>query len=161
MSSAAQTPATVPDPGIRLIRHRAGALRLRWWPGRLTQLQLLLNEHSFWAQGRSRAQLRQMLVGSQVVVSAWSGDRLVGFGRASSDGVFRAVLWDVVVAGDQQGQGIGRHLVEALLGAPALAGVERTYLMTTNGAGFYQRLGFTGLSSQELMVRSKEATVIR
>lgn len=156
MSSTAHSPATTTAPGIRLIRHRAGGVRLRWWPGRLTQLQRLLDEHSFWAQGRSLAQLRRMLAGSQVVVSAWSGDRLVGFGRASSDGVFRAVLWDVVVAGDQQGRGIGRRLVETLLAAPALATVERTYLMTTNGAEFYQRLGFNGLRTQELMVRGQK-----
>ena len=94
-----------------------------------------------------------MLAGSQAVVSAWRGGRLVGFGRATSDGVFRAVLWDVVVAGEEQGQGLGRQLVESLLDAPALRGVERVYLMTTNSAGFYEQLGFGGISSQRLMMR--------
>jgi len=56
-----------------------------------------------------------MLAGSQAVVSAWEHSQLVGFGRANSDGVFRAVLWDVVVAGSHQGQGLGRRLVRALL----------------------------------------------
>jgi ribosomal protein S18 acetylase RimI-like enzyme len=135
---------------IQLIRHRAGALRLRLGPG---QLQALLDGHSFWAQGRSAGQLRRMLAGSQAVVSAWQGRRLVGFGRASSDGVYRAVLWDVVVAGDHQGQGLGRRLVEALLAAPALAAVERVYLMTTNGSGFYEQLGFEAIESQRLMLR--------
>ena len=140
-------------PEIRLIRHRAGGLRLRRGPGQLQQLQALLDGHSFWAQGRTPAQLRRMLAGSQAVVSAWRGDRLVGFGRASSDGAFRAVLWDVVVAGDEQGQGLGRRVVEALLQAPALQGVERVYLMTTNSAGFYTQLGFESGDSQRLMVR--------
>jgi predicted N-acetyltransferase YhbS len=119
----------------------------------LGQLQQLLNSHSFWAQGRTPAQLRRMLVGSQAVVSAWRGDRLVGFGRASSDGLFRAVLWDVVVAADQQGQGLGRRLVETLLEAPVLVEVERVYLMTTNSAGFYEQLGFTTTNHQQLMLR--------
>lgn len=136
---------------IRLIRHRAGALRLRWLPGQLRRLQLLLDQHSFWAQGRSLAHLRRMLAGSQVVVSAWSGDRLVGFGRATGDGMFRAVLWDVVVAEGCQGQGLGRQVVEALLAAPALAGVERTYVTTTYGEGFYQKLGFKAVHQQHLM----------
>lgn len=140
---------------IRLIRHRRGARRLRWWPGQLRQLQTLLDDHSFWAGGRSARQLRRMLAGSQAVVSAWRGDRLVGFGRASSDGVFRAVLWDVVVAGDEQGRGLGRHLVETLLSEPALKGVERVYLMTTNSAGFYTQLGFERGGVQQLMVRSQ------
>ena len=141
---------------IQLICHRAGALRLRLGPGQLQQLQALLDGHSFWAQGRSPAQLRRMLASSQAVVSAWQGQRLVGFGRASSDGVYRAVLWDVVVAGDHQGQGLGRRLVKALLAAPALAAVERVYLMTTNGSGFYEQLGFEAIDSQRLMLRRGE-----
>ena len=138
---------------IQLIRHRRGAWRLRRAPGQLQQLQRLLDTHSFWASGRSQRQLSRMLAGSQAVVSAWQGAQLVGFGRATSDGVFRAVLWDVVVAGEHQGQGLGRRIVEALLQEPSLQGVERTYLMTTNSAGFYEQLGFTAMESQRLMVR--------
>jgi ribosomal protein S18 acetylase RimI-like enzyme len=141
---------------IHLIRHRHGAWRLRHTPGQLRQLQQLLHAHSFWAQGRSAVQLRRMLAGSQAVVSAWQGSRLVGFGRASSDGVYRAVLWDVVVAGDAQGQGLGRRLVEALLASPVLAQVERVYLMTTNGAGFYRQLGFEAINSQRLMLKRRK-----
>ncbi len=138
---------------IQLIRHRRGAWRLRRAPGQLQQLQQLLDAHSFWASGRSKRELSRMLAGSQAVISAWQGSRLVGFGRATSDGVFRAVLWDVVVAGERQGRGLGRRIVEALLQEPALQGVERTYLMTTNSAGFYEQLGFTAVDSQRLMLR--------
>ena len=140
---------------IQLIRHRRGAWRLRYAPGQLLQLQRLLDAHSFWASGRSQRDLSRMLAGSQGVISAWQGSRLVGFGRATSDGVFRAVLWDVVVAGDHQGQGLGRRIVEALLQEPALQAVERTYLMTTNSAGFYEQLGFTTVEKQRLMLRQK------
>ena len=136
---------------IQLIRHRRGAWRLRRAPGQLQQLQRLLDAHSFWASGRSQRELSRMLAGSQAVVSAWRGSRLVGFGRASSDGVFRAVLWDVVVAVEHQGQGLGRRIVEALLQAPALQGVERVYLMTTNSAGFYRQLGFHEVNAQRLL----------
>ena len=150
----------------RLLIHAPGAPGLRWlglgpglWPSRgLWKLQRLLNQHAFWAQGRSLGQLRQMLAGSAAVVSIWRGKRLVGFGRASSDGVFRAVLWDVVVAGDLHGQGLGRRVVEALLAAPALRGVERVYLMTTNSAGFYRQLGFSDAAPQELLVKQSSST---
>ena len=93
-----------------------------------------------------------MLRGSQAVVSAWQGQQLVGFGRASSDGVFRAVLWDVVVAGEHQGLGLGRRLVAELLACPVVARAERVYLMTTNSDGFYGRLGFSASHAQHLMV---------
>ena len=138
---------------IQLIRHRRGAWRLRRAPGQLQQLQRLLDVHSFWASGRSQRELSQMLAWSQAVVSAWQGSHLVGFGRATSDGVFRAVLWDVVVAGEHQGRGLGRRIVEALLQEPPLQGVERVYLMTTNSSGFYEQLGFTAVDSQRLMLR--------
>ena len=137
---------------IQLIRHRHGAWRLRRVPSQLKQLQQLLDEHSFWASGRSQRQLSRMLAGSQAVVSAWQGRALVGFGRATSDGVFRAVLWDVVVAAEHQGQGLGRRIVEALLQTPALQGVERTYLMTTKSSGFYEQLGFNAVDCQQLML---------
>lgn len=140
------------EVAIRLIQHRRGALRLRLLPGRLQQLRELFAQNSFWAQSRTCPQLSAMLQGSQAAVSAWRGNQLVGFGRATSDGVFRAVLWDVVVAAPQQGQGLGRRLVAELLRTPAVRRVERVYLMTTNSAGFYRRLGFDTSHRQQLLV---------
>jgi len=148
---------------ICLLIHAPGAPGLRWLglgpglrPSRgLWKLQRLLDQHAFWAQGRSLGDLRRMLAGSAAVVSLWRGRRLVGFARASSDGVFRAVLWDVVIPEDLQGQGLGRQLVEALLNTPQLQGVERVYLMTTNSAGFYEQLGFQRVEGQQLLLRSR------
>ena len=80
---------------------------------------------------------------------------MVGFGRASSDGIYRAVLWDVVVAGDLQGRGLGRRVVEALLASPKLRKVERVYLMTTNSNGFYEQMGFDTVTSQHLLIRKQ------
>lgn len=145
----------------RLLIHAPGAPGLRWFglgpglkPSRgLWKLQRLLDQHAFWAQERSLGQLRQMLAGSAAVVSLWRGKRLVGFGRASSDGVFRAVLWDVVIPEDLQGLGLGRQLVEALLASPRLQAVERVYLMTTNSANFYYQLGFRDAGQQRLLLR--------
>jgi N-acetylglutamate synthase-like GNAT family acetyltransferase len=146
---------------IRLIRHAPGAPGLCWLglgpdlrPSRgLLKLQRLLDKHAFWAKGRSHRQLRRLLTGSEAVVTLWRGKRLVGFGRATSDGLCRAVLWDVVVAGDLQGRGLGRQVVEALLAMPAIRDVERVYLMTTNSAGFYRQLGFRDATPQALLVK--------
>jgi N-acetylglutamate synthase-like GNAT family acetyltransferase len=49
-------------------------------------------------------------------------------------------------------------LVEALLAAPALCGVTRTYLMTTNSASFYRQLGFSDAAPQELLVKQSSST---
>jgi ribosomal protein S18 acetylase RimI-like enzyme len=143
---------------IQLIRHRPGApgLRLGLGPGlrprqAIRQLQALFADNSFWAGGRDGVGVRRMLRGSEAAVSAWQQGRLVGFGRATSDGQYRAVLWDVVVARDLEGQGLGRCLVEALLAMPPVRAAERVYLMTTNSHGFYERLGFEEVASQRLM----------
>ena len=82
---------------IRLVHHAPGAPGLRWLglgpdlrPSRaLLKLQRLFDRHAFWARGRSFAQLRRLLAGSDAVVSLWRGKRLVGFGRATSDGFSR------------------------------------------------------------------------
>ena len=151
------------SPPLRLISHRTGApgLRLGLGPNlqpmqALQQLQQLFDRNSFWAQGRSRRELSRMLQTSAAVVSVWQGRQLVGFGRASSDGLFRAVLWDVVVASAHQGQGVGKRIVSSLLAHPRLIGVERVYLMTSNGTGFYRQLGFESVEQQTLMLRSKQ-----
>jgi ribosomal protein S18 acetylase RimI-like enzyme len=144
---------------IQILRHRPGAPGLRLGLGlglrplrALEQLQRLFEDNSFWASGRSAGDLRRMLRGSEAAVSAWRDGRLVGFGRATSDGAYRAVLWDVVVARDLEGQGLGRRLVETLLAMPPVASAERVYLMTTNSSDFYERLGFREVVSQRLML---------
>ena len=141
-------------PGLRLLGSGPGLMPSRG----LLKLQRLFHKHAFWAQQRSFAQLRRMLAGSSVVVSLWRGKRLVGFGRASSDGVYRAVLWDVVVAGDLQGRGLGRQVVEALLAAPEIQRAERVYLMTTNSSGFYQQLGFSSATPQKLLLHRRSTS---
>ncbi len=144
---------------ILLIKHANGAPGLRLCglgpyllPSQgLKQLKLLLEKHTFWAKGRSEKQLRRLLAGSTVVVSLWRGKTLVAFGRATSDGIYRAVLWDIVVAGDCQRLGLGRKIVDTLRASPLLKNVEKTYLMTTNESEFYLQLGFNKCEKQNLL----------
>ena len=63
---------------VQLICHGPGApaLRLGLGPGlrpagALRQLQTLLNDHSFWAQGRSLRGLARMLQSSAAAVTLW------------------------------------------------------------------------------------------
>ena len=149
---------------LKLVKHAKGAPGLRLFglgpylrPTKgLLKLRKLLNKHAFWANNRSYQQLRRMLKGSNVIVTLWRGKRLVGFGRANSDGVYRAVLWDVVVAGDLQGKGFGRKVLEALIESKELRNVERIYLMTTKSFGFYLQSGFDFADSQRLMIKTNK-----
>ena len=143
----------------RLVRHAPEAPGLLWLglgPGfrhnrALLKLQRLFNRHANWAQSNF-TQLRRLLEGSGVMVSLWGGQCLAAFRRATSDGCSRAVLWDIVVAGDLQGRGLGRIVVGELLHTQPDAGVKRMHLVTANSAGFYRQLGFRDADPQQLLV---------
>jgi ribosomal protein S18 acetylase RimI-like enzyme len=108
----------------------------------LGQLRSLFELTAFWAKGRSIEDLAVAIAHSEPVVTVMIGDRLIGFARAISDGVYRATIWDVMVHPEYQGQGIGRKLVETLLSHPQVSRVERVYLTTTHKQRFYERIGF-------------------
>ena len=109
----------------------------------LEKLRCLFNQSAFWASGRNFEDLAKAISYSCPVGTAWNEETLVGFARATSDGVYRATIWDVVIHDDYQGAGLGRRLVETVLAHPHMSSVERTYLMTTNQKHFYKRVGFT------------------
>ena len=98
-----------------------------------------------------------MLSNSTVVVSLWKDKQLIGFGRATSDLVFRAVIWDVVIASDHQGIGMGKLIIEAILTNKKINSVEKIYLMTTNSSEFYKQLGFQINHQQLLLIRNKNS----
>jgi ribosomal protein S18 acetylase RimI-like enzyme len=106
------------------------------------QLQELFKISAFWAQDRTIEDLKIAVSNSNPVVSVWDKDRLIGFARATSDGIYRATIWDVILHPDYRGAGLGRKLVETVLSHPSVNRVERVYLMTTHQQRFYERIGF-------------------
>jgi ribosomal protein S18 acetylase RimI-like enzyme len=108
----------------------------------LYQLQELFNLAAFWAKGRSIEDLSIAIANSDPVISICDGEQLIGFARATSDGIYRATIWDVVIHPDYRGTGLGRKLVETVLSHPRVRRVERVYLMTTHQQEFYQKIGF-------------------
>jgi ribosomal protein S18 acetylase RimI-like enzyme len=107
----------------------------------LSQL-LHLYQQAPWTKGRTAEQAQRMLVHTNLVVSAWDGERLVGFGRVLTDYVFRASIWDIIVDKGYQSRGIGADLVRHILHHPTLQHVELFWLCTRM-PGFYERLGFS------------------
>ncbi|MEL6222751.1 MAG: GNAT family N-acetyltransferase [Cyanobacteria bacterium J06627_8] len=116
------------------------------------QLLNLFHVAAFWASDRSLEDIKTAVVNSRPVVTLWDGDRLIGFARATSDGVFRATIWDVVVHPTYQGLGLGRKLVQTVLMHPHVNRAERVYLMTTNQQEFYKRIGFQENSTTTMVL---------
>ena len=145
---------------ISLIKHASGAPGLRllglgkaFKPiNGLKRLQSLFNQNTLWAQKRSKAQIKTMLANSNLIITLWSGSELIGFGRATTDQVYRAVLWDIVVSKNVQRIGLGKVIIEALLNDKKIKYVEKVYLMTTNSKDFYSQLGFKAENKQTLML---------
>ena len=50
-----------------------------------------------------------------MIISLWVGNEIVGFGRALTDGIYRGVLWDIVIDQNHQGKGFGKLIVNKLL----------------------------------------------
>lgn len=118
----------------------------------LAQLQTLFKLGTFWADERSAEDLSIAIANSEPVVSVWNGDCLIGFARATSDGIYRATIWDVVINPSYRGAGLGRKLVETVLSHPRMNRVERIYLMTTHQQRFYERIGFKSNSSTTMVL---------
>ena len=145
---------------ISLIKHASSAPGLRLFglgpafkPVQgLKKLEILFNQNTSWATGRTIEQIKQMLANSNVIITLWENNNLVGFGRATTDEVYRAVLWDIVVSKDLQRVGLGKIIVEELLKDKKINSVEKIYLMTTNGKDFYKQLGFKVNNQQTLMI---------
>ena len=148
---------------IRLVKHTTGAPGLRhlglgpfFIPSNgLKRLKNLLDLNTSWAKGRDENQLKTMLANSDVVITLWNCKKLIGFGRATSDYSFRAVLWDIVVTDDLQGYGYGKIIVKTLLNSKAIKKAKKIYLMTTKSSDFYQQLGFKIVKNQNLMLLEK------
>ena len=77
---------------------------------------------------------------SHTVVFVKDGGRLVGFGRAISDGEYQAAIYDVAVSPDCQGRGIGKMIVEAIVSR--LPGCNFMLYASPGKELFYEKSGF-------------------
>ena len=146
---------------ISLVNHSKGAIGLRFFglgpnlkpTNGLNKLQKFLDRNAFWAKNRTINDLQKCLANSDVIVSLWVGNEIVGFGRALTDGIYRGVLWDVVIDKNYQGKGFGTIIVKNILSSKTIKNTKKLYLMTTNKKLFYSQFTFKEVNTQNLLVR--------
>ena len=105
-----------------------------------------LYQQEWWTKGRSLEDVRSMLTNQPYVYGMCELEtgKLIGFARVLSDGVFKAVVFDVIVDPTHRGQAIGGKLMERILADPRLSRVSHFELYCLPElAPFYQSLGFS------------------
>lgn len=89
--------------------------------------------------------LRLAFTNSPLKVFAFDGEVLVGAGRALSDGVWRAAIYDVAVLPEYQRLGIGSRIIRHLVDAAA---VDVVMLFAAPGKeALYKKFGFRKMSA--------------
>jgi ribosomal protein S18 acetylase RimI-like enzyme len=100
------------------------------------------------------ARIGRMFAQSNLVLSAWDGERLVGVCRALTDFSYCCYLSDLAVDRACQHQGIGRELVErtrTLLGEE----VSIILLSAPEAMDFYPRLSFEPVANGFIVRRAR------
>jgi ribosomal protein S18 acetylase RimI-like enzyme len=83
---------------------------------------------------------RKSFENSQVTVFIRREGQLIGFGRAISDGVFQAAIYDVAVIPEYQARGIGTIIIKTIM--EKLSHCNFILYAALGKEGFYQKLGF-------------------
>lgn len=102
-----------------------------------------LLEETYWSTGMSRAQLIRSQLGSDVWVGAKDeSGRVIATARANSDGAKHAWIYDVMVAPEWRGRGVGKAVVRLLLDHPKVRHAVFVRLATRDAHGLYAQFGF-------------------
>lgn len=97
---------------------------------------------------------RKAFENSYTVVFVFDNDKLVGFGRAISDGVYQAAIYDIAVLPEYQGKDIGRTIINSILKSIPTCNV---ILYASPGKeSFYEKLNLCKMKTGMALFINKE-----
>ena len=105
-----------------------------------------LYQEEWWTRGRTLEETRSMLRHTDLLFAICDrgSGRLVAFARVLTDRVFKAFIFDVIVARERRRSGLGARLMRRILAHPDLRAVRHFELACRKElAPFYGRFGFT------------------
>ena len=98
--------------------------------------------------------IKVMYENSDLVVTAWDGDLLVGVSRCITDWVWSCYLADLAVGNDYQGKGVGKKLVE--LTKETVGEKSMVLLLSVPDAmEYYPKIGFEKVENGFIIYREK------
>jgi len=83
---------------------------------------------------------------SFVVCSVFVDGKMIGFGRAISDGQYQSAIYDVVVLPEFQNKGVGKTIMNAILEKLPKISISLIYA-APGKENFYRKLGFSSLKT--------------
>ena len=103
-----------------------------------------LYKKQWWTKDRTKEEIKKMLKYSDIIIAIVNKKgRLIGFVRVLSDFVFKAEIYDVIVAKKYRGLGLGERLVQEVLAHKKLKKVKQFNLQCLEDmVPFYERFGF-------------------
>ncbi|MGI1660279.1 MAG: GNAT family N-acetyltransferase [Desulfitobacterium sp.] len=91
---------------------------------------------------------------SYVVVFIYDDEKLIGCGRAISDGAYEAAIYDIAVKPEYQGKGVGRIIVQNII--QNLPGCNVILFATPGKEAFYGKLNFRKMKTGMAVFRNPE-----
>ena len=82
---------------------------------------------------------------SQTTVFVYESAKLIGFGRALSDGEYQGAIYDVAVLPETQGKGVGKIIIQEIINR--LPGCNIILYATPGMEGFYKKYGFRSMKT--------------
>lgn len=105
-----------------------------------SELQKLFNQTSL-AKKRTLVGIQTLLENTRIFVTIRKNNILIGYGRAISDGIYRALIDDIVIDENYQNKGLGKNILNILL--EKLNGVDEIFLNTGEHLEvYYEKFGF-------------------
>ena len=103
-----------------------------------------------WSSAEQGILLKKALRNSDSLITAWSGERLIGLGNAISDGFLVVYYPHLIVLPEFQGKGIGAEIVRRLKKKYA---AFHMHMLVADGKAidFYKKCGFARAGKTEPM----------
>ena len=117
-----------------------------------------LSEESYWARGVPRAVVARALNNSVCFGLYYSGEQ-AGLARVVTDRATFALVADVFVLEGHRGLGLSKCLMQSIMTHPALQGLRRHLLLTSDAHGLYSQFGFQPLSAPERFMEILKADI--
>jgi GNAT superfamily N-acetyltransferase len=115
---------------------------------------------AYWCEGIPRETMERAIANS-LCFALFRGKAQIGFARVVTDSATYAYLCDVYVLEEYRDKGLGKWLMECVIGHPALQGLRRFSLATRDAHNLYRQFGFRELSKPESMMEILRPDIYR